>query len=199
MTAECSSILVSSCSFMDLFSYRTQSVAVDTSFAHARCCRYQSTRRAIPSSNETAGRQPSRRCALPMSAQVAGMSAACAGRCTTCAGRPVNDSTSLIASSSETGPIGPQVDDLKANVRQPRDRAARDVLDKGEIARLAAVAIDHHRAPFADPLHQAERHHVGPAGRPVHREIAEHRHVEAVEVMIGVAQGLGGLLRGGVG
>ena len=77
--------------------------------------------------------------------------------------------------------------------------AAGDVIDVGEVARLRAIAEDGDGRAFVDPLDEAEGRHVGSSGGTVDGEIAQDGDVEAVEVMVGVGEHLGGFLRRGVG
>ncbi len=80
-----------------------------------------------------------------------------------------------------------------------RNRPPRNVVHVGEVARLRAVSVHHHRPLLRHPLHEAEQAHVGPSRRPIDGEIPHHRHVNAVEMMVAVAQRLARFLRRGVG
>ena len=91
-----------------------------------------------------------------------------------------------------------EVDDLVAEGREARDRAARDVVDVREVPRLRPVAVQPHGTVLVNPLHEPEEAHVGPAGGAVHGEVAEDGDVEPEEMVIGVAEPLGRLLGGGV-
>ncbi len=97
------------------------------------------------------------------------------------------------------GLVAAQVDDFKTGRLNRGDGATCDVLDISEVALLRAVAEDRDRQAFRDAVDETEDAHVGAAGRPVDGEVAEHRHVEMVQMMIGVGDCFGGFLRCGVG
>ncbi len=92
-----------------------------------------------------------------------------------------------------------QVEDLVANVFQRQQGASGDIVHIGEPARLLSTAVDLHGFAFRDPLAKTEHRHVGSTSRTVDREIAHDADIDAVEVMVGVSEGLGALFAGGVG
>src|SRR5690606_2331820 len=63
-----------------------------------------------------------------------------------------------------------------------------------EVALLSPVTEHGHGLAFSDPLHAAGQAHVRATGRPVDREVATDRDVDLVEVVVRVAEGLGGFL-----
>ena len=90
-------------------------------------------------------------------------------------------------------------DDSAPHGPRGEDGTAGDVVDVGEVAGLRSVAEDGDGGPFVDPLDEAEGGHVGASSRAVDGEVAQDGNVEAVEVMVGVGENLGGFLRSGVG
>ena len=91
---------------------------------------------------------------------------------------------------------------LKMRVaRRPVEHAQRaldDVVDVGEVALHVAVVEHLDRLALGDGVGEEHRRHVGPSPRPVDREEAQARGVQAVEVAVDVRHQLVRLLGRGV-
>src|SRR5690606_26591847 len=92
-----------------------------------------------------------------------------------------------------------EVHDLVADLLEARDRAARNVLDKREVALLPAIAEHVHGPALADPPHEPDQRDVGTPGEALDRGVAEYRDVDAVQIMVPRQPLRGRLLRGRVG
>ena len=76
--------------------------------------------------------------------------------------------------------------------------ALRDVIDEREVAAVIAVVEDVDRLAGQDVLREQEQRHVGTTPRPVHREEAQSRHRQFVEIGVRVRHQLVRLLGRGV-
>ncbi len=92
-----------------------------------------------------------------------------------------------------------EVEDFITANAERGDGSASDVINVGEVAGLFAIAIESDGLAAANPLDETEGAHVRAAGGTEDGEVAENRHVDAMEMVPGEGERLGGELGGGVG
>jgi len=94
--------------------------------------------------------------------------------------------------------VSPEVEDVKTNWLESQKRAAGNIIHVGKPTRLLAVAGDGDGSALSNPLAEAEHDHVWSAGRTVDRKVAQHRHIDAIEVVVGISKRFGAFLAGGI-
>ena len=91
-----------------------------------------------------------------------------------------------------------QIEYLEANMLQSKDHTAGNIINIGETARLAAIAIQVQSFALCDPADEPKDRHIWAASWSINGKKAYYAYIDIIEIMIGVGHGLGPLFAGGV-
>ena len=109
---------------------------------------------------------------------------------------PFNDGDELV--DRDWVPAATEIEDFIAADLQGANGSFDDIADVGEVPPLVAVPKDFDRISFSDPPDKTKYRHIGPAGGTEDRKVAEHGHIDSVQIVVGIGYQFGRSLGSGV-